>query len=100
MVERRDEAYGIRTSTPPLRFKARSLRFHRYAYLFVDGVHMSIRLGEDDRLCVLVVIGVREDGVKELLAVEDGFRENIRAALISLCRCVSARSKRSLSATR
>jgi len=57
-------------------FRARSLRFHRYAYLFVDGVHMSVRLGEDDRLCLLVVIGVREDGCKELLAVEDGYRES------------------------
>jgi putative transposase len=58
------------------RFRARSLRFHRYAYWFVDGVHVSVRLGEDDRLCLLVVIGVREDGVKELLAVEDGYRES------------------------
>jgi len=33
---------------------------------------MSIRLGEDGRVCLLVVIGVREDGEKELLAVEDG----------------------------
>jgi putative transposase len=53
-------------------FRTRSLRFHRYAYWFVDGV----RLGEDDRLCLLIVIGVREDGVKELLAVEDGYRES------------------------
>lgn len=37
---------------------------------------MSVRLGEDDRLCLLVVIGVREDGAKELLAVEDGYRES------------------------
>src|SRR3954449_8851581 len=58
------------------RFRERSLRFHRYAYLFVDGVHVSVRLGEDDRLCLLVVIGVREDGVKELLAVGDGYRES------------------------
>src|SRR4051812_8604107 len=58
------------------RFRTRSLGFHRYAYLFVDGVHVSVRLGEDDRLCLLVVIGVREDGVKELLAVEDGYRES------------------------
>jgi putative transposase len=58
------------------RFRERSLRFHRYAYLFVDGVHVSVRLGEDDRLCLLVVIGVREDGVKELLAIEDGYRES------------------------
>jgi putative transposase len=58
------------------RFRERSLRFHRYAYLFVDGVHVSVRLGEDDRLGLLVVIGVREDGTKELLAVEDGYRES------------------------
>ena len=58
------------------RFRTRSLRFHRSAYLFVDGVHVSVRLGEDDRLCLLVVIGVREDGVKELLAVDDGYRES------------------------
>src|SRR6202050_2160755 len=57
-------------------FKARSLRVHRYCYLFVDGVHVTVRLGEDDRLCLLVVIGVREDGEKELLAVEDGYRES------------------------
>jgi putative transposase len=58
------------------RFCQRELRFHRYAYWFVDGVHVQVRLGEDDRLCLLVVIGVREDGTKELLAVEDGYRES------------------------
>jgi len=57
-------------------FRGRRLEFTRYAYLFVDGVHVSVRLGEDDRLCLLVVIGVREDGAKELLAVEDGYRES------------------------
>ena len=61
------------------RFRERSLRFHRYAYLFVDGVRVSVRLGEDDDLCLLVVIGVREDGTKELLAVEDGYRESIHS---------------------
>jgi transposase-like protein len=35
-----------------------------------------VRLGEGDRLCLPVVIGVREDGAKELLAVEDGYRES------------------------
>jgi transposase-like protein len=58
------------------RFRERSLRFHQYAYWFVDGVHVQIRLGEDDRLCLLVVIGVRDDGTKELLAIEDGYRES------------------------
>jgi len=57
-------------------FRRRRLDFHRYCYLFVDGVHVSVRLGEDRELCLLVVIGVREDGKKELLAVEDGYRES------------------------
>ena len=58
------------------RFRTRHLGFCRYAYLFIDGVHVSVRLGEDPKLCLLVVIGVREDGEKELLAVEDGYRES------------------------
>jgi transposase-like protein len=57
-------------------FGKRELRFHRYAYLFVDGVNVSVRLGEDPKVCLLVVIGVREDGEKELLGVEDGYRES------------------------
>jgi putative transposase len=57
-------------------FRQRELRFHRYAYLFVDGVNVAVRLGEDPKLCLLVVIGVRADGEKELLAVEDGYRES------------------------
>ena len=52
------------------------LSFNRYAYLFMDGIHVQVRLGEDPKVCLLIVIGVREDGVKELLAVEDGYRES------------------------
>jgi putative transposase len=66
------------------RFRTRSLRFHRYAYLFIDGVHVEVRLGEDDQVCLLVVIGVREDGVKELLAVEDGYRESTESWAVVL----------------
>jgi putative transposase len=58
------------------RFRQRLLSFGRYAYLFMDGIHVSVRLGEDPKVCLLIVIGVREDGVKELLAVEDGYRES------------------------
>jgi len=57
-------------------FRRRRLDFVRYAYLFADGIHVSVRLGADKRLCLLVIIGVREDGRKELLAVEDGYRES------------------------
>ncbi len=42
----------------------------------MDGIHVSVRLGEDPKVCLLIVIGVREDGEKELLAVEDGYRES------------------------
>jgi transposase-like protein len=58
------------------RFRKRHLGFCRYAYLFMDGIHVSVRLGEDPKVCLLIVIGVREDGEKELLAVEDGYRES------------------------
>jgi putative transposase len=46
-----------------------------YVYVWVDGVHFRVRL-EEDRLCTLVMIGVRPDGTKELIAVEDGYRES------------------------
>jgi putative transposase len=58
------------------RFRTRHLGFSRYAYLFIDGIHVNVRLGEDPKVCLLVAIGVREDGEKELLAVEDGYRES------------------------
>jgi transposase-like protein len=45
---------------------------------------MSIRLGEDDRVCLLVVIAVREDCEKELLAVEDGYRESTESRAVVL----------------
>jgi transposase-like protein len=48
----------------------------RYVYVFADGVHVSVRLGEDKRLCLLVLIGVTENGEKHLLAVEPGYRES------------------------
>ena len=56
-------------------FQARDLSGLDYVYVWVDGVHFRIRL-EEDRLCTLVLIGVRPDGTKELLAVEDGYRES------------------------
>jgi putative transposase len=56
-------------------FRQRSLEGHEYVYVWVDGVHFNMRL-EDDRLCTLVMIGARPDGAKELLAVEDGYRES------------------------
>ena len=55
--------------------KRRQLSQADYAYLWADGVHFTIRL-EEDRLCCLVLLGVRADGHKELVAVGDGFRKS------------------------
>ena len=56
-------------------WSSRSLAGKRYVYLWVDGIHFNIRLAAD-RQCILVVMGATEDGRKELVAVQDGFREN------------------------
>ena len=53
----------------------RSLEGKKYAYVWADGVHFNIRL-EEDRLCILVLMGATEDGRKELIAVADGYRES------------------------
>lgn len=57
-------------------FGSRDLSGCDYVYVWVDGVHFSVRLGDDDRLCVLVMVGVRTDGTKELVAATDGYRES------------------------
>jgi transposase-like protein len=53
----------------------RDLSKEHYCYLWCDGIHFNTRFG-DDRLCVLVVIGARKDGSKELVAVSSGYRES------------------------
>jgi transposase-like protein len=59
-------------------WRKRDLAGSDYVYFFVDGVNFPIRL-EEDRLTCLVVIGVRVDGTKELVALEDGYRESEEA---------------------
>jgi transposase-like protein len=54
----------------------RSLKGKRYIYIWVDGIYSRIRLGDGDKQCLLVVMGVTESGAKELVAVEDGIRES------------------------
>jgi transposase-like protein len=56
-------------------FMQRSLADRDYVYVWADGVHFNVRLAEE-RLCTLVVVGVRSDGAKELVAVADGLRES------------------------
>jgi len=79
-----DQAKGLSANTVS-RLKAQWLDEHqawcrrdladrRYVYWWADGVYSNVRL--DDRLCLLVIIGVTEHGRKELVAVEDGHRES------------------------
>jgi transposase-like protein len=56
-------------------FMRRDLSSVDYVYCWVDGIHFTIRL-EEERLCCLVVVGVRADGTKELVAIGDGYRES------------------------
>jgi transposase-like protein len=57
------------------RFADRDLSSVDYVYLWADGVHLNVRLDEE-KLCLLVMIGVRVDGMKELVALADGYRES------------------------
>jgi len=56
-------------------FAERDLSHVDYVYLWADGIHVNVRL-EEDKLCLLVMIGVRADGRKELVALADGYRES------------------------
>lgn len=55
-------------------WQKRDLSKKRYAYIWADGVYSQVR--QDDRLCLLVIIGSDEQGQKELLALTDGYRES------------------------
>jgi transposase-like protein len=57
------------------RWRRRSLEGTDYVYVWADGVYFQVRL-EEDRLACLVLIGVRLDGTKEVIALEEGYRES------------------------
>jgi putative transposase len=57
-------------------FMRGDLSERNYVYAWVDGIHTKVRLGHDSRLCCLVMVGARIDGTKELVAVQDGYRES------------------------
>ena len=57
-------------------FMRRDLSHRDYVYVWVDGIHTAVRLGADNRLCCLVMVGARLDGTKELVAIQDGYRES------------------------
>ncbi len=56
----------------------RSLVNKRYVYFWVDGVYFNIRL-EEDRQCILMIMGATQDGKKELVAITDGYRESAQS---------------------
>src|SRR6478609_7713430 len=68
-------------------FGRRDLSGTNYVYVWVDGIHLKVRL-EQTKLCLLVMIGVRADGRKELVALTDGYRESTEswADLLRDCR--------------
>ncbi len=70
-------------------FGKRSLAGTDYVYMWVDGIHLKVRL-EQDKVCLLVMIGVRADGTKELIALADGFRESSES-WADLLRCCKRR---------
>lgn len=67
-------------------FNKRSLAETDYVYVWVDGIHLKVRL-EQDKVCLLVMIGVRADGTKELVALDDGHRESTESWLDLLRSC-------------
>jgi transposase-like protein len=69
------------------RFAERDLSGADYVYVWADGIHFGVRL-DQDRVCTLVIIGVRADGKKELVALTDGHRESTEswAGLLRDCR--------------
>lgn len=66
----------------------RSLQGKHYVYVWADGVHFNIRL-EEDRQCILVLMGATADGKKELIALSDGFRESEQSWKALLLDCVA-----------
>ncbi len=68
-------------------FQERDLSGADYVYLWIDGIHLKVRL-DQEKLCLLVMIGVRADGRKELVALTDGYRESTEswADLLRGCR--------------
>ncbi len=55
-------------------WRKRDLSKRRYVYVWADGIYSKVRM--DDKLCLLVMLGVDDTGRKEVLAVVDGYRES------------------------
>ena len=62
-------------------WRKRLLTGKEYVYVWADGVYFNVRLGEDKQLACLVLVGVLPDGTKEVIALEDGYRESTESWL-------------------
>jgi transposase-like protein len=60
------------------RWQRRDLSAKRYVYFWVDGIYFGARL-EEEKQCILVIIGATDHGTKELIAITDGYRESERS---------------------
>lgn len=75
--------FSASTITPSLQswqeeyraWRKRPLDGTDYVYIWADGLHFQVRL-EEDRLACLIITDAREDGRKEVIAIEDGYRES------------------------
>ncbi len=68
----------------------RDLSDRRYAYWRADGGHTSLRGESVDHQCLLTIVGVRADGIKDLVALADGIRES-KASWLELLRDLKGR---------
>ncbi|KKL54977.1 hypothetical protein LCGC14_2260020 [marine sediment metagenome] len=75
-VARLKEVWGAEME----RWQRRDLRAKRYVYFWVDGIYFGARL-EEEKQCILVIIGATNHGTKELIAITDGYRESERSWL-------------------
>jgi putative transposase len=66
----------------------RSLEGKQYVYVWADGIHFNIRL-EDERQCILVLMGATPDGTKEVIAISEGYRESEQSWRALLLDCQS-----------
>lgn len=62
-------------------WSTRSLEGKEYVYVWADGIHFNIRLADkgSNKQCILVLMGARQDGTKELIAIDDGYRESTQS---------------------
>jgi transposase-like protein len=83
-----DEAKGLSASSISRMKQGWSQEYHewckqdftdkKYCYIWIDGIYFNVQ-GSEDRLCTLVMIGANENGEKEIIIVEDGYRESSEA---------------------